>query len=343
MTYRPLRILVPNFPAPDSFTDNVVHTLRAMGHEVRCMDRLGSRDRGRIGRILHDAWMGYRPQTLTEQETWVLAQAQDWKPDLMIALTLSLRDAVLAELRATGVTGLVAWWGDTPANMRGMGLLADGWDRIYIKDAAAVAKFCAVGLPADLMHEAMNPDWHQPLETSSHPDTGSVVVAGSYYGYRQIMIDRLEACNIPLALYGPRPPRWSRPSVQAGHRGKYIVKDEKSRAFHAGLACLNSTALSEGNSLNCRAFEICGTGGLQLIEDKSAVADCFDPGHEVLTYRSVDEICAYLDRARKDPDWARSIREAGLARARAHHTYRHRLNRILSDLDMAPAQGSPTT
>lgn len=327
----PLRILVPNFPAPDSFTDNVAWTLRAMGHEVRMMKRLAPRDRGRMHRIVHDAWVGFNPSALSGQETWALEQVKYWKPDLVLALTLALRSEVLDELKARGADVCVAWWGDSPANMRGLGLLADSWDRIYIKDAAAVAKLRAVGLPAALMHEAANPAWHRPIPVTNTADAEALVVAGNYYGYRQFIVERLAARGVKLALYGTRPPRWATETVRREFRGRYIVKDEKSEIFHSGLACLNSTHLSEGDSLNCRAFEICSAGGLQLIEAKPAVEDCYEPGQEVLTYSSVDEIVDHLDRARAEPDWARGIREAGLRRTLNDHTYRHRLERILAE------------
>lgn len=338
---RPLRILVPNFPAPDSFTDNVVHSLRAMGHEVRAMPRPAWRDRGRLRRIASDGWSALRPQTLGAQESWALAAARDWRPDLVLALTLALRDEVLAGLKRAGAGLCVAWWGDTPANMRGMGLLADGWDRIYLKDAFGVGRLRALGLPAALLHEAANPDWHRPLATPDHPDAESVVVAGNYYGARQFLIRRLAAAGVPLALYGSPPPRWSHPAVTSRFRHRYIIRDDKSRTFHAALACLNSTHLSEGDSLNCRAFEICAAAGLQLIEARPAVATCFEPGAEVLTYASVDEILAHLDRARREPDWARGIRAAGHRRVLAHHTYRHRLDRILAETGLAPAAPLP--
>jgi spore maturation protein CgeB len=223
-------------------------------------------------------------------------------------------------------------WGDPPANMRGMGLLVPDWDMIFLKDAAAVAKFCAVGLKAELLHEAMNPAWHVRNFTSVGDE---IVVAGNYYGYRQYLVSRLLDAGVPVALYGPAPPRWAMGAIQRAHRGRYVVRHEKSRIFGTGLACLNSTSLSEGNSLNCRAFEIAGACGLQLIEDKSAVATCFEPGREALVYRSVDEICEYVVRARRDPAWAMGVREAGYARAVAHHTYALRLGHMLSRLGYA--------
>ncbi len=227
---RILKILVPNFPAPDSFTDNVVYTLKAMGHEVRTMGGLAFQDRGRIQRIFHDAWQGYRPQTLSGQETWVLEQARDWHPDIVLCLTLALRDEVLADLKANGVGLCVAWWGDTPANMRGMGLLTDGWDRIYIKDKLAVAKFRAVGLSAEYLHEAANPEWHL-IPTTGVTLVDSVVVAGNYYGYRQIIVERLANKGVSLALYGNPPP--AGPTVRCKNLSRAVILLKKKKAKYS--------------------------------------------------------------------------------------------------------------
>ena len=140
-----------------------------------------------------------------------------------------------------------------------------------------------------------------------------------------------------MALYGRRPPRWSAEPVRKAHRGRYVIREEKSRVFGSGLACLNSTALSEGDALNCRAFEIAGACGLQLIEDKPSVAGCFEPGAEVLTFGSADDIHEHLGRARKDRGWAMKVREAGCRRAHAEHTYAHRLGEIFRHLEVAAA------
>lgn len=323
---RPLKIVVPNFPAPDSFTDNVVYSLRAMGHEVRCLDRLSFRDRGRFQRSLADSLAVLYPKAWSLHERWAVQVARQWRPDLVLTLTLALRGEVLAELKTAGVAACVAWWGDPPANMRGMGLLEDGWDRIFIKDPLAARKMRAVGLPAELMHEAANPDWHRPVGAER---TKALAVVGNYYGYRQILVRRLIDSGAELALYGFPPPRWSDPRIIAMHRRLYVTRMEKSAIFDGALATLNCTSMAEGDSLNCRAFEVCAAGGLQLIEPKACLADCYEPGFEILTYESVDEILAHLRRASVEPRWADRVRMAGHKRTVADHTYRRRLIRIL--------------
>ena len=327
-----MKVIVSNFPIPDSFVDNVAHTLRAMGHEVVTPGKVIGHSSVAALRLLCELGQRAYPARWTPSERWAVSAAKlSGGANLLIWLTKSLRGEVLEEVRRLGVTHCVAWWGDASANMRGFGLLEPGWDRIYIKDEATVAKFQAVGFPAEHLHEACNPDWHNRQFKHISND---LVVAGSYYGYRQVLVGCLQKAGEPIALYGPPPPLWAKPAIKSAHRGSFIVKQEKSRIFGGGLACLNSTDLSEGNSLNCRAFEIAGACGLQLIEDKPAVADCFDPGSEVLTYRSVDEIRDHLAHARQEPSWATKIREAGHRRATTDHTYERRLRYILQSLEL---------
>ena len=329
---RSLRILIPHFASADSFQDNVAYTLRKMGHIVQTPGHKFRRNRGRLNRILVDTLTAARPDRWEEHETYAATAARSFKPDLVLCLTQSLRSEALAELRANGRTRCVAWWGDTPANMRGMGLLADGWDAIFIKDGLAADKMRAVGLNAHLMHEAINPDWHAPQGAAR---SGALAVVGNYYGYRQILVSRLLDAGVDLALHGFAPPRWGDPRIRKQHTGQYITRAEKSAVFEGALASLNCTSMSEGDSLNCRAFEICGARGLQLLEDKPSVSSCFDPGKEVLTYRSVEEILDHLARARVEPHWADSIREAGRRRVHAEHTYAHRMEHILRSVDLA--------
>lgn len=329
-----LRVLIPFYASADSFQDNVAYTLRKMGHEVMTAPKPFRCNRGVVQRTAATIAKGLFPTHWEEHEKYSVAAARAFRPDLVLCLTQSLRAEILAALRDEGVSRCVAWWGDAPGNMRGMGLLVEGWDAIFLKDQATVAKFRAVGLPAFLLHEAMNPDWHRP-DISGSPDdisqnADAVIVAGNYYGYRQYLVSSLAKAGVSLALYGNRPPRWSDSAVSDRFRGRFIVRQEKSRIFRAGLACLNSTHLSEGDSLNCRAFEICGAGGLQLIEDKPSVSMCFEPGKEVLTYRSLDEILDHLSRAREDPAWAQRIRDAGCKRSHDEHRYEDRLARIIS-------------
>jgi spore maturation protein CgeB len=321
-----MHIVIPDLAPPDSFQDNVAHTLRQLGHEVTTYAGTPIGGRG-FAQIYERARIALDPSYVNPRERWLLRHVRAHRPTMVLAVTQCIKEEVLREVRRLGVRHRVAWWADAPANLRGWGLLSKEWDLVCLKDPEGVLKHQRVGINAKLLHEAMNPEWHRPLSGQANDD---IAVAGNYYGYRQYLINELVQRGKTIKLYGSPLPRWSLPSLRELHTGRYIVREEKSKVFGEALACLNSTAFAEGNSLNCRAFEIAGAGGLQIIESKPAIEECFEPDAELLVYNTMEDLLGHVERARHFPEEARRIRLAGARRALAHHTYRHRLVQLLA-------------
>lgn len=328
-----MKILLASPSYADSFAENVAVALKAMGHEVHSPLLVSHDDyysfQKRILRSVGDRLLGDRP---SREETKILEAAKKFRPRLVLSLTRGFHPAILETLGRTYGAMRVIWWGDTPGNNVRWGMLDPGWDMVLVKDAQAVSKLRLAGRNAYLLHEAMNPLWHKPVAGQAND---RIVVAGNSYAFRQAVCVRLMESGVELALYGPRPPVWSHPAYLRAHTGEYVVKERKSRVFGEALGCLNTFQLSEGDSLNCRAFEIAGAGGLQFIEARPAIRQCFEPGKEVLDFSSFEGLTALIERARHDPAGMRLIREAGARRAHAEHTYKHRLERLFELLKNA--------
>jgi spore maturation protein CgeB len=321
-----MRVIIPNYTAPDTFVENVAFTLRAMGHEVSTMPQISTAQAFSQARHVYRKIRSLSSGYVSPEERWLLRCIKHFRPDMILTLTQCLGEECLQETKKLGVKLRVAWWGDSPGNMQRMGLLSEGWDLVFFKDPGAIEKFRIVGLNAFLLHEAMNPSWHKVVASQAND---SLVVAGNYYAHRQFLVRRLVRGKVPLLLYGPPPPAWALPEVKAHHLGRFIVKTEKSKIFGEALACLNTTHWLEGNSLNCRAFEIAGAGGLQMMEYRPIVIECFEPGKEVLTFSRYEELLELIERARRFPQDMKKIREAGAKRVLGQHTYRHRLEVLL--------------
>ena len=324
-----MRILIPQHYYEDSFVDNVQMTLKEMGHEV-CT--LGFVDWKEIWSSSKKA-IGLVTRALSIDENKRAGQrllkiAKEFRPDILLSTTGTVNEDTLDEL-GTFVRGRrILWWGDPPANARRWDLLSPGWDVVYMKDRAAVHKLKLAGQNAHLLHEAMNPNWHKPLAGKRNK---AFAIAGNCYAFRQALVRRLMKDGVQFQLFGPPVPSWSYPEIKKAHSGQYLVKEEKSLVFGEAAGCLNTFSFAEGDSLNCRAFEIAGAGGLQLIEHRPAIEDCFVPGKELLTFATYDELVELSRRAVKYPDELDVVRRAGASRALAEHTYRHRLDVILKN------------
>ena len=322
-----MRFIIPSYSLPDNFTENVAFTLREMGHEVLTAPKPVKIIDDRIMHLMQITYEKFFETSLTPQEKWLLKTFRDFKPQVVLTLTQSLNEEVLLTLKKQGII-TVCWWGDTPANMRKQGLLCEGWDFIFIKDSYAAFKLKTLGLNAFYLPEAMNPQWHKKMNTSVDR---SLLFAGNTYDYRHFLLRKLlKAGEKDIKLFGQRPPRWANTEVKNLFLNKFIVKEEKSHHFGSSFACINSTAMSEGNSINCRTFEIAGSGGLQIMEYRPAIDDCFVPGKEIITYSSFEELLDKINFFRNNQDQALKVRNAGFERAHSDHTYQVRLNSIIN-------------
>lgn len=324
-----MRIIIPAPEKPDCFAHNVAFTLRHMGHEVLTPPAPPIRRLERIRGIVHELRARGSQEYVSPEEKWLLDATKRYRPAMVLALTQILAESTLVQLKKDGVRYRIAWWGDPPANMVRWGLLSPEWDAVYAKDRVLVEKLCRVGCNAQLLHEAMNPAWHRPVASQ---DSEAIVVAGNWYGFRQALVARLLEAGERVDMYGPPLPRWGMPALRRLHTGRYITMNAKSRVFGAAMACLNNLSFAEGDSLNCRAFEIAGAGGLHIMEYRPAISECFEIDKELKVFRTFDELLTVLEWCRTSPLEVAAMRRAASARALADHTYEIRLRAILRDV-----------
>jgi spore maturation protein CgeB len=84
-------------------------------------------------------------------------------------------------------------------------------------------------------------------------------------------------------------------------------------------------AAAEGHANNMRLYETTGVGSLLVTEAAPNLADLFEPGREVVTYESADDLVEKLLHYSAHEDEARAIATAGHARTLSEHTYEQRL------------------
>jgi spore maturation protein CgeB len=84
---------------------------------------------------------------------------------------------------------------------------------------------------------------------------------------------------------------------------------------------------------NMRLYEATGVGSLLVTDAKENLADLFEPGREVVTYRSGHELVAQVRRYQADEDARREIAAAGQARTLRDHTYAVRMSELAEILE----------
>ncbi len=114
--------------------------------------------------------------------------------------------------------------------------------------------------------------------------------------------------------------------VKIYNAGKINLNLHSSK-FHEGVN-------PAGDFVNPRTFEIAACGGFQLVDERSELVELMEPGVEVITFNSIDNLCEKVDYYLKNENEVRSIALKGKTRVLSEHTIQHRMHEMLVHIFM---------
>ena len=97
----------------------------------------------------------------------------------------------------------------------------------------------------------------------------------------------------------------------------------------AKIALNRHIDVAEGFANNMRLYEATGVGTLLLTDAKSNLGDLFEPGREVITYASEDELVERIHYYLDHENERGGIAQAGQGRTLSEHTYEHRMRELV--------------
>jgi spore maturation protein CgeB len=322
-----LRIGVVGPIGEDTFADNVGESLRRMGHNVIYLGAANPTHGNRAVSRATELLLLLAPIAENQWQTRIVRTAVSHGCDLVVSVDKTLSPTTVAALKARGMR-VVLWFPDAVINMGDQRMLLCQYDAIFMTDPVLVARLRAMlGLPVHYLPEACNPAWHRPIGVAG--SDRSIVVVGSMYPSRSVLLDRLLDDGVPMRLYGGPFPRSNRNKrLRSIHSGLYVTRENKARIFRSAAGVLNNLHPGE-MGVNCRLFEAAASGAAVLCEFRDVLSDVYDLDSEVLAFAGyaelMDKIRALLDGV----GLSERIGDAAAARSLRDHTYEHRLGCVL--------------
>jgi len=343
---QPRVLLIGVQDGPDTMEWHVADALRQLGVPMRlfrCQALYAALPRPLGAALAKTASLLLRePERLIE--TRLLRTVADFSPTLvLVTLGSQLSPKTVKRIRMATRAPIVCWCQDSLGTLGRQYLLGAGYDLVFVKDRYMQDLFSRM-LRSTTFHylpEACNPRVHHPvtLDEAAAAHFGcDVMIAGTLYYYRQEILRELT--RFRLRVWGVVPD-WLEYTLGAAHMGRQAVTEEKRRAVAGASICLNALHLAEINGLNCRAFELAGCGGFQMITLVPVLAEHFVPDREIVSFASVDELVDKVSYYLERPQLARDIARRGLERALREHTYEHRLQQIFAAALGHPASPGP--
>ena len=279
----------------------------------------------------------YSIEALNTAYIFVLRQAQDFEPDLVLAVAQApLTRQVLKRLRRDNVP--TAMWFVEDYQLftywRGFAPFYDFF--AVIQKGEIEQQLASIGVANVLyLPLAAQPDFHRPLELSSVERRlwgSDVSFMGAGYPNRRRAFKQL--LDYGLKIWGTE---WDgdtdlAPFVQK--QGERIDPADAVKIFNATAVNLNlhssvrDVLVGQGDFVNPRTFELACCQAFQLVDRRSLLGEMFSED-EVAVFETIDElrekIGYYLARPRERQQMAQRAR----ARVLAEHTYEHRMRSLL--------------
>jgi hypothetical protein len=272
--------------------------------------------------------IGLSPSLDAEAERILLAQIEDFRPDLVLNQNIFQINTVLARrIKAIGNPILIGQVGIEPPRGEDWGV----YDLMISQLPRIVAQFRHAGVRAEVNHLAFEPDILGMLPDVPARDVNISFVGAVTADHRQ-RIALLEAVAEvhDLKLWGSRPD--TLPASSPLHRcyqGEVWGVD-MYRVLQRSCITLNSHIDLAGNEAgNVRLFESTGVGAFLLTDHKDNLHTLFEPEREVAVWHSIDDCLAKIERYLRDVSGRSAIAAAGQAKTLSTHTYRNRAEEIL--------------
>jgi spore maturation protein CgeB len=272
--------------------------------------------------------VGLSPRLDTQAEKILLAQIEDFRPDLVLNQDIFHVDTRLArQIRHIGNPILVGQIGLLPPRGQDWSV----YDLMISQLPEVVQSFRALGVQSEVCHLAFEPTVLEVLPAAPQTDIDVSFVGTVSADHRQriaLLLAVAERYN--LKLWGNLPQEL--PASSPLHRcfqGEVWGAD-MYQVLRRSRITLNSHIDMAGREAgNMRLFETTGVGTFLLTDFKDNIDTLFAPGRDVAVWRSTEECLNVIGRALADVNGREAIAHAGHVRTMEQHTYRHRASQIL--------------
>ena len=309
--------------------DAYSHYLGALGHEaheivVNCapLQNAWARENG-LGRGASNLWREPGSAAIA------VAQARAFEPDVVYVQNLGhFSPRVLRALGGKLLVGQIA--SEAPPARQ-----LTAFDLILTSFPHFVPRFRAAGISSEYFRIGFDKRVLERLGSVNN-DLDAVFVGTlgrRQHGRGNELIDAV-ARETDLAVWGVGIGDWPFDSaLRAAYHGEAWGL-EMFRIFARAKVVINRHIdVSEDQANNMRLYEATGVGSLLVTDEKRNLADLFDPGREVVTYRDAASLVEAVNWSLGHPDERAVIARAGQKRTLADHGYDRRMIELIGILE----------
>jgi spore maturation protein CgeB len=320
--------------------DAYSHYLAELGHEaheliVNCvsLQRAWAREHGVEPRV------GVRERLRGEdlRAALVVKQAVVFRPDVVYVQNLNVLPAATLRRLRNSARLLVGQLGIEPPSRAQL----RAFDLIVTSLPHFVPRLQVRGLRAEYLPLAFDPRvldrlGPRPAKREQAVFVGSV--SRFQHGRGSAVLEQA-AERAPLSVWGIGIDEWPDESaLRRAYRGEAWGLEMYARLAEARIAVNRHSDFAEDYANNMRLYEATGVGTFLLTDAKRNLPELFEPGREVVTYASADELVEKIGHYLERDSEREAIAAAGQQRTLSDHTYGTRMRELAELLERALAR-----
>lgn len=288
--------------------------------------------------------------TLVTPDADVVSVATKVHPDMLLAL--DGMHLTLDKVQAVNTLGIrtAIWFTDDPYYTDITAEIALNYHHVFTLERNCVAFYAERGCPrVSYLPLGVFPTSFKPRNTP-HSIRGEICFIGTAYW------NRIHQFNQLLPMIAHRRLHisgiwWDRLAEYERWKGfidlgKWMEPDQTSESYNAYKIVINSHRAFDDDTFNQngaqiaavspnpRTFEISASATLQLTDWREDLTQFYIPGHEIITYDSLEDLAAKTEYYLEHEEERQEIVLRGLYRTLKDHTYVSRLN-LLIDLTLS--------
>ncbi len=196
-----------------------------------------------------------------------------------------------------------------------------------------VERFRSDGLASEYFNLGFEPKVLDRLSSGTHHD---VVFVGSLSPDHARRLKLLEtvARSHSLEVWGHKTGPFERNSpLRDKYHGEAWALEMYQILHDADVVLNHHIDLAASYANNMRLFETSGTGSMLLTDWKVNLHELFEPGKEVIAYRTPEECNELIEYYLEHKEERKAVAAAGQRRTLRDHTYYHRMQQLTSILE----------
>jgi spore maturation protein CgeB len=319
----------------------IARALTGLSHDVVTFDdwNLGEKAYtpfANLKRVILSRYRPFKGTFIGRMNAGLVSLAKKVRPDLILVIRGdNLHVETLEKIRRIVKAPLINWFPDSLLNPKIGDILrtVSCYDIFFINDSYSMDLLWKLGFRhVRFLAQCCDPQVHRIVELTDKERLffgSDVSYVGSMNPVRVALLERL--IDYDLKIWVDR--RWVDASSRSALKGHLVYYRafgrDQTRVFNASRVNLNPIQPAAVRSVNLRTFEIAGSGGFQIAEERDEIGNYFEPEKEIVTYRHVDELREKVDYYLAHERQRSEIARRAQRRAHGEHTYAHRLTELL--------------